>query len=386
MAQVRDFEYKQDDTTRRMNSRLIGVVGAGRYRGFTSAAFAANMNLTLEHPTGAVLPEGNVFTDNVGVWVSTQGVVIKETEELVFPIAPNTSAEVRVDLIVAVHVIVDITGGQPAIYTVIKGTPGAGVPELLNPDVSVILGTLTLQGNTTVLAGSGVEYALSPVPKFANDSSLDQLVASNLATLTSRIDELELQGLADVAMPITKQAGQVVMYLGGVWTNVGLLTYLQSQIIKMGKRIEGSATYKTLAGIFSSNAPVVGAIEIATQWSLNNGAEEHGNYIEIDSSNPVQWPAPADVPAGYYDVHTIVSTAKVGTRVELCFISAGTPVVNFVIQAGQDYLGTGIIPGSFILPPIYKKGAAPNAVFVPVVGVSYGLLRRSNGWEILEYA
>lgn len=175
MAQKIYWSFKDDDSTFNLNRRFLGILDSGLYRGF-DAALAAGLNLTLVHTVNGVteVEINQSATIDVGVLISRQGVVIKETSAIVLPISAGHATLDRIDLIICEHQYVQVTGGQPAVYSVIQGVPSATpvAPALTSPNKQIILGTLFVPATTTNLNGAGVIYTKADNPFFAGDTDV----------------------------------------------------------------------------------------------------------------------------------------------------------------------------------------------------------------------
>ena len=175
MAQFIFWNWQDDDSTKNLNHRSLGLHEPGRYRGFDAVSFAipGGMVLRLEHTLTGVdctkFDDPTFSVERRGVLLTKQGVVIHDNGALDFNINPNSSGNPRIDLIIAEHNYVDIPGASIVIYSVIQGTPSAtpSAPSLgLNPQIKTIIGELYIPNGTTALTDPGVVYtpALPPAP------------------------------------------------------------------------------------------------------------------------------------------------------------------------------------------------------------------------------
>ena len=166
MAQERFWNYRDDDLTFRLDQWLLGVIDAGLYRGF-DPKLNGTLTLRLEHDvTGYVktLKNGDL-TNQLGVYVTKQGVLINEDAAIEVDIPP-TGANARIDYVVAEHDYIDVDGGTEASYKVIQGPANGSLPTLTNPNVQIILGQLSLPPNTTSLLQTGVVYTKTQSPEY----------------------------------------------------------------------------------------------------------------------------------------------------------------------------------------------------------------------------
>lgn len=175
MAQQLLWSWTDDDSTFNLNRRDVGILEPGLYRGF-DAQLAAGMTLNLVHTSnGARHVELDLdITQNIGVVLSNQGVVVKEDGPISLVVSPNNSANPRIDLIVMLHEYVEVAGGQPATYAIIQGTASATpVPPFLTDAArQVVLGKLYLPGNTTSLDADGVVYTKELPPMLGADPTI----------------------------------------------------------------------------------------------------------------------------------------------------------------------------------------------------------------------
>ena len=168
MSQRRFYNFGNDDDTDELNRRQLGLYDKGVYRGF-DAMLINPLILRLYHTeTGTEEVTGvGVHLVNIGMLVTSQGTIVKEDANINITIDSNPASSDRTDLIVCEHVYSFTTGGTPAVYKVIKGTPGAGVPALTNANYQVVIGTLFLPAFTTTLNDDGVKWTKADKPEFA---------------------------------------------------------------------------------------------------------------------------------------------------------------------------------------------------------------------------
>ncbi len=178
MAQRRFHQWEDDDLTRLMNQKFIGLIEPGPYRGFNAAPFDGTVNLTLRHGTDwygdngateSTYAESPGSESQIGVIFTKQGVVIKETGAIVLPIAPNGSANPRIDRIVCRSVYTEVPGGDLATYAVYTGTPAANPapPSISFPNEEIILGELRVPGFFDAMDNDGVIWTRTTPPPFA---------------------------------------------------------------------------------------------------------------------------------------------------------------------------------------------------------------------------
>lgn len=175
MAQKIYFNWEDDDSTKDLNHRTLGISEPGRYRGF-DVSLMSGLTLRLNHfQTGVSMTMFDSPTHSVerrGVILTKQGVIIQENDELVLPISAGHSTFPRIDLVVCEHEYVEVQGGSNAIYYVIEGTPSASPvhPVVTQPQTKIVLGELYVPAGATDL--SNAIYTQSPTPQHANDATI----------------------------------------------------------------------------------------------------------------------------------------------------------------------------------------------------------------------
>lgn len=180
MAQFIFFNWQDDDSTKDLNSRLLGINDAGRYRGFdVDLATPGGLTLRLQHAiTGfpVTLFDDPTFTIEVrGVLLSKQGVIIHENAPIDIPINAGDATHARIDLIVAEHIYENVQDGSECIYYVIQGTPSANpvAPVVPAPlQIKLVLGQLYVPANMAALTDAGVVYTQAAQPSFSGDNTI----------------------------------------------------------------------------------------------------------------------------------------------------------------------------------------------------------------------
>lgn len=174
--QTRSWNWKDDDYTLIMNQRDGFFRRPGRFAGFDFKE-VSGFNLTLYHDITGLrrVPLTHSAADDVGVWVTHQGVQIVEDGDITLPISQNQSPFPRIDIIVGSHEYVELTGGVVASYSVVAGTPqiNPAAPVVVNNTKDVILGTLYVPGLNIDL--SNAVWSPASIPNFAGDSSISHL-------------------------------------------------------------------------------------------------------------------------------------------------------------------------------------------------------------------
>lgn len=172
MAQERFWNWKDDDSTFRLNWRDLIIIPYGLYGGF-DADLNNGMTLTLQHNSAGLnkVKKDLSVTPDLGIWKSKQGVVVVEDSPIQLPISTGTGKP-RIDLIVAEHEYIETTGGATAVYKVIQGTPAPNPtePVLTYPTKQVILGRLRVPAYANNLLGA--TYTKEPAPDFNGDNTI----------------------------------------------------------------------------------------------------------------------------------------------------------------------------------------------------------------------
>ena len=167
--QERFIGWKTPITSMGANKKYSGIIDANVYRGFNSLVPGVGLSFTINH-----LADGEVFTNQneslsnpLGVWISRQGVVIKESEAIPLSLITNSgNSSVRIDYLIGRH-LHDILqeGGVAATYEIVKGPLGSSaLPTLTNPEDSVILGKFIIEANASSLAGVKWQRNRAPMP------------------------------------------------------------------------------------------------------------------------------------------------------------------------------------------------------------------------------
>lgn len=179
MTQIRTHQFRDDDTTRSLNTKLQGVIEYGLYRGFDHKPFTSGgLILELQHEdTGYDAATYDYPADrllNVGVWVSRQGVTIKETSSITLEVPKNTTEHPRIDRIVGISNYRQVQGGEPTLYALYMGAASSNPQVPGDPDnpSEVTLGLLYVPPNMESLNEPGVRYVKSTAPDFAGQRNI----------------------------------------------------------------------------------------------------------------------------------------------------------------------------------------------------------------------
>lgn len=170
--QKRYWNYLDEDSSFDLSQLRVPLTVPGRYRGFDSVAFTGNNGSFTHDETGyRFVGLGQVITEDVGAWVTNQGVLVTEDDAIVLTVANNVTDSERIDIIVGTHDYVQAAGGAQASYSIVQGVPGDGQPSLPTPATDVLLGVLKIAPNTVGDLSSVVWIPVN-VPSFANDGTL----------------------------------------------------------------------------------------------------------------------------------------------------------------------------------------------------------------------
>lgn len=154
MAQSRFTKYQDPINSLPLNEKYVGILEPSVYKGFDAIQSRAGLNITLNHTT-----TGELFTNldgtqtpRRGVWLTRQGVVVKEDANITVAITPNPNNFERWDILVGEHLHDELNpGGLPAGYVVLPGT-NQTEPTLPNPESQVIIGRIRVPANATSTA------------------------------------------------------------------------------------------------------------------------------------------------------------------------------------------------------------------------------------------
>jgi hypothetical protein len=191
MAQKRYWNYEDDDLTVDLNHREGAMIPPGRYAGFKPLAMTGT-TLQLVHTDGYKKVSVGLGNSQVGVWVTNQGLVIHEDQQINLPINPNPEDLPRVDLIVGSHEYQLVAGGQQALYSIVQGQPSDEAvpadPTLPEPNKQVILGRLYIEPGANTLAD--MRYVPAQIPRFSNDVNIPLKSEENSFALKQTVNTL----------------------------------------------------------------------------------------------------------------------------------------------------------------------------------------------------
>lgn len=167
MAQTRFIKYKDNLVSDDTNASKSGIIPGAAYRGFDEISGISGLTFNIDHNlTGEVRPDlSEADSPKTGIWVTRQGVTIKEDAPLPFVIETNAgNGSYRNDYIIGRHHHdIIYTGGVVATYGVIKGPLNSdSLPTAVSGNDYVILGTVRIPPNATTAAGSVFKRARTP--------------------------------------------------------------------------------------------------------------------------------------------------------------------------------------------------------------------------------
>lgn len=161
MSQRQFTTYQSDVLSFELREAMLGILNPGRYSGYLVMASngtpsGGSIPIKLQH-TGGVqkLPKGGSSLDPaIGVVVTTQGGIIHEDQEVTLSVTDNSGGgDVKYSLIYLEHTYQDgVEGDNPAIYGVINGTAGGGVPALTSAYKRCIIGVVEMPAGATAFA------------------------------------------------------------------------------------------------------------------------------------------------------------------------------------------------------------------------------------------
>jgi hypothetical protein len=206
--QKRYINYRDPVSSFDANAKYSGIIAAGVYTGFDRVVDITGLTFKLDHSlTGQIFTDINQnLTARLGIWVTNQGVVVKEDSAISFGVLTNAgNSKKRIDLIVGRHYH-DVLeqGGVNATYEVIKGpTESTVAPSIPEPETCTVLGTVTIQENSNVITsmiwerarpkslGGNIPALLNEVNRFDKQVQL----AQGLTELTiTQVNSYETSG------------------------------------------------------------------------------------------------------------------------------------------------------------------------------------------------
>lgn len=180
MSQVRFIKFKDPVNSLPLNEKWVGIIPSTVYCGFDNIIDGSGLTFKLNHEiTGEVFTNQNlVVTPKRGVWVTRQGVVIKEDAPI--PVAldsNNGNNSIRYDLLIGRHNHdVIYPGGIAASYEIVKGGSNNPIqPAIPNPETGTLIGVFEIQPNAQSF--NNVKFIRARVPGLGNkqNARIDEL-------------------------------------------------------------------------------------------------------------------------------------------------------------------------------------------------------------------
>lgn len=334
MSQERFWNYLDDDSTWRLNSRDLIVAPHGLYCGFDPILGAATMTLILMHLTTGVkkVDISLVETSKQGLWKSKQGVVVTEDASINLVIGAANVTNPRIDLIIGEHEYVQTAGGVTATYKVIQGTaaPSPVAPALVSPTKQVILGQLYVPANAADLAAC--TYTKAAVPDFAGNTDILHKSGYEVATGNKTFG-------------------------GGVNFTAGSCRLVESDVVYGDDAIvfEGAGSYYQVIPVGA--IPATTWYEITSIFNVNNSLRT-GQFVILNTTQNIRWQVQTDPMLGgdiYQKIGETVILRWSGT--EFLFVSKFNTMTlheNHFTQLQtfdkKGYISFNEVTGELILP------------------------------------
>lgn len=202
--QKRYINYKADISSFEANDKFSGLIPSTLYSGFDTITNVSGLRFRLSHNDGVQTTNlDEQLTPRLGIWVTNQGTVIKETEAIELAIETNAgNAAKRIDILIGKHYH-DVLeeGGVPATYEVIKGNfNNFKAPLIPEPALSTVLGMFTIPEESGSMTGVTFERVRVPmlggemaalldyVNKYTKQQQFAQGEARTIGTATYEID------------------------------------------------------------------------------------------------------------------------------------------------------------------------------------------------------
>ena len=153
----------------------LGTLRPARYNGFRNIETIAGLELAITHDDPKTIKKKTQTEyTTFGAIVTPNGSYVHETEPIPVSLDSNFGNNyTRRDILVCEHEYVNITGGQPAIYLVIKGDEEGNIPQVPNPQKQVRVGVFTLEPQAFNINGINWEPDLAPL---LGDNTLEELL------------------------------------------------------------------------------------------------------------------------------------------------------------------------------------------------------------------
>ena len=191
MAQKRYYEFDSDDDTFTLANHMVSLTPAGRYHGFDFTP-TPDLTLRLSHEATGFrrATKDKTLTDKLGVLKTPQGILIEESEPVdIAGVAAGDAANPRKDLVICEHQYKPISGGEQALYKIIRGTPAVNpvAPTLQNEATQLAIGTLHVPAGVTALNVEGVTFTQSLFPMYGANAYLLERLALLEASVNARL-------------------------------------------------------------------------------------------------------------------------------------------------------------------------------------------------------
>jgi len=177
--QKRYHEYRGNLISYDEDTRLLGIITPGRYRGFDTLVPVTSLTFNLTHEQTGINEydaAGNAIGKSA-VICTKQGVIIRENQTI-GPFAVDTNVgntSDRYDFIVISHQYISVQGGETANYEIIKGPlNNASFPVLTDPNRQVLLGIIKVAAGAAQILGSDYERARTPDAGDEPDARLNE--------------------------------------------------------------------------------------------------------------------------------------------------------------------------------------------------------------------
>lgn len=211
MSQTRYIKYKESITSFEANEKYMGILAPTVYKGFDRIT-ASELDISILHDqTGEEFTKKDgSLTFQRGVWVTRQGLVVKEDGIITIPTEVNPNTLPRYDLLVGEHEYDELSaGGLPAVYKILKGTT-AGFPSYNSYQTPIA--ELVVPGkNTDAL---GITYKRVRTPQLGGKFSA---ILNEVNSFKNQVHFT--QGVVDITTEtVNGNARQVIKLLDGANT------------------------------------------------------------------------------------------------------------------------------------------------------------------------
>lgn len=152
--QSRLRNYNHDLASFEHNLMNLGLHNPGRYAGFDTMIQSGTLTIDIGHDDTGIgyKTAADTIKGPLGVLLSGQGVIIMEDTPIEgLTIDTNAgNSEFRYDLIICTHSFVNVTGGQDAVYSVVKGPINSPIKPILSDSYKQIpIGVLEIPPGAT---------------------------------------------------------------------------------------------------------------------------------------------------------------------------------------------------------------------------------------------